>query len=155
MAHGGLRCLEYCEFRLVREALVEREVLLAAPPHLIRPMRLVLPHSPEQRPARLVRLGLFLYDSLGGRKHLPGTRTLDLRTAPEGKAVKPEFRKGFEYSDCCVYDVAALLVAEQWAATAEDILHRRTKHGLRLTAAAADAFAAWLTAHVATTHAAR
>ena len=79
LVHGGLRYLEYYEFRLVREALIEREVLLRAAPHIIWPMRFVLPHSPEQRPAWLVRLGLFLYDHLGGRKRLPPSRTLDLR----------------------------------------------------------------------------
>ena len=84
LVHGGLRYLEYYEFRLVREALIEREVLLAAAPHIIWPMRFVLPHSPDDRPAWLVRLGLFLYDNLGGRKKLPGTRTLDLRRDPEG-----------------------------------------------------------------------
>ncbi|HJT15424.1 MAG TPA: FAD-dependent oxidoreductase, partial [Dongiaceae bacterium] len=78
LVHGGLRYLEYYEFRLVREALVEREVLLDAAPHIIWPMRFVLPHSPEQRPAWLVRLGLFLYDHLGGRKKLPATRAIDL-----------------------------------------------------------------------------
>ena len=82
LMHGGLRYLEYYEFRLVREALIEREVLLAAAPHIIWPMRFVLPHSPEDRPAWLVRLGLFLYDHLGGRKRLPGTR--DAR--PEDRA---------------------------------------------------------------------
>ena len=86
LVHGGLRYLEYYEFRLVREALIEREVLLAAAPHIIRPMRFVLPHSPEQRPAWLIRLGLFLYDHIGGRKKLPGTRTLDLTEAPGGRA---------------------------------------------------------------------
>ena len=78
LVHGGLRYLEYYEFRLVREALIEREVLLNAASHIIWPMRFVLPHSPEDRPAWLVRLGLFLYDHLGGRKKLPGTRALDL-----------------------------------------------------------------------------
>ena len=75
LVHGGLRYLEYYEFRLVREALIEREVLLESAPHIIWPMRFVLPHSPTDRPAWLVRLGLFLYDHLGGRKRLPGTRT--------------------------------------------------------------------------------
>src|ERR1700677_1325120 len=72
LIHGGLRYLEYYEFRLVRESLTEREVLLRAAPHIIWPLRFVLPHSPEQRPAWLVRLGLLLYDHLGGRKRLPG-----------------------------------------------------------------------------------
>jgi glycerol-3-phosphate dehydrogenase len=78
LIHGGLRYLEHYEFRLVREALIEREVLLAAAPHIIWPLTFVLPHSPEQRPAWLVRLGLFLYDHLGGRKVLPGSSGVDL-----------------------------------------------------------------------------
>ena len=110
LVHGGLRYLEYYEFRLVREALIEREVLLRAAPHIIWPMRFVLPHSPEQRPAWLVRLGLVLYDHLGGRKQLPATRALDLHTAPEGKPVKPEFRKAFEYSDCWVDDARLVVL---------------------------------------------
>ena len=73
LIHGGLRYLEHREFRLVRESLIEREVLLRAAPHLVRPMTFVLPHSPEQRPAWLIRLGLFLYDHLGGRELLPGS----------------------------------------------------------------------------------
>ncbi|ORE94981.1 glycerol-3-phosphate dehydrogenase [Aurantimonas sp. 22II-16-19i] len=110
LVHGGLRYLEYYEFRLVREALSEREVLLRAAPHIIWPMRFVLPHSPEQRPAWLVRLGLFLYDHLGGRKRLPGTRSLDLRTAPEGAPIKDRFTKGFEYSDCWVDDARLVVL---------------------------------------------
>src|SRR5689334_639803 len=85
LVHGGLRYLEHYEFRLVREALIEREVLLAAAPHIIWPMCFVLPHSPQQRPAWLIRLGLLLYDHLGGRKKLPPTRRLDLSRASEGK----------------------------------------------------------------------
>ncbi len=110
LVHGGLRYLEYYEFRLVREALTEREVLLDAAPHIIWPMRFVLPHSPEQRPAWLIRLGLFLYDHLGGRKKLPGTRSLDLRTAPEGKPIKDGFTKAFEYSDCWVDDARLVVL---------------------------------------------
>ena len=109
LVHGGLRYLEYYEFRLVREALIEREVLLASAPHIIWPMRFVLPHSPQDRPAWLVRLGLFLYDHLGGRKRLPGTRTLDLRRDPEGQPIESRYTRGFEYSDCWVDD--ARLVA--------------------------------------------
>src|SRR5438132_7563338 len=97
--HGGLRYLEYYEFRLVHEALIEREVLLASAPHIIWPLRFVLPHSPGQRPAWLVRAGLFLYDHLGGRKRLPPSRSLDLSRAPEGTPLRPEFRRAFEYSD--------------------------------------------------------
>ncbi len=110
LVHGGLRYLEYYEFRLVREALIEREVLLESAPHIIWPMRFVLPHSPTDRPAWLVRLGLFLYDHLGGRKRLPGTRTLDLRRAPEGVPLKEQFRKGFEYSDCWVDDARLVVL---------------------------------------------
>jgi glycerol-3-phosphate dehydrogenase len=110
LVHGGLRYLEYYEFRLVREALIEREVLLRAAPHIIWPMRFVLPHSPEQRPAWLVRLGLFLYDHLGGRKILPPTRAIDLARDPVGKPIKPEFRRGFEYSDCWVDDARLVVL---------------------------------------------
>jgi glycerol-3-phosphate dehydrogenase len=102
--HGGLRYLEYYEFRLVREALVERETLLRAMPHISWPLRFVLPHRPHLRPAWMLRLGLFLYDHLGGRKILPATRTLDLRRDPAGQPLKPGFRKAFEYSDCWVQD---------------------------------------------------
>ncbi|WP_299735436.1 glycerol-3-phosphate dehydrogenase [uncultured Roseobacter sp.] len=110
LVHGGLRYLEYYEFRLVREALIEREVLLNAAPHIIWPMRFVLPHSPTDRPAWLVRLGLFLYDNLGGRKRLPGTRTLDLRRDPEGAPIKAQYTKGFEYSDCWVDDARLVVL---------------------------------------------
>lgn len=110
LVHGGLRYLEYYEFRLVREALIEREVLLRAAPHIIWPMRFVLPHSPQDRPAWLVRLGLFLYDNLGGRKKLPGTRTLDLRRDPEGAPLLDKYFKGFEYSDCWVDDARLVVL---------------------------------------------
>jgi glycerol-3-phosphate dehydrogenase len=110
LVHGGLRYLEYYEFRLVREALREREVLLAAAPHIIWPMRFVLPHSPEQRPAWMIRLGLFLYDHLGGRQRLPGSRRLDLRSAPEGRAIREEFPLAFEYSDCWVDDARLVVL---------------------------------------------
>jgi glycerol-3-phosphate dehydrogenase len=110
LVHGGLRYLEYYEFRLVREALIEREVLLKAAPHIIWPMRFVLPHSPQDRPAWLVRLGLFLYDHLGGRKKLPGTRVLNLRRDPEGAPILDQYRKGFEYSDCWVDDARLVVL---------------------------------------------
>jgi len=109
LIHGGLRYLEYYEFRLVREALIEREVLLRNAPHIIRPLTFVLPHEAALRPAWLVRLGLFLYDHLGGRKLLPASRGLNLRRDPAGKALKPSLTKGFSYSDCRVDD--ARLVA--------------------------------------------
>lgn len=104
LVHGGLRYLEYYEFKLVREALEERETLLAMAPHIIWPLRFVLPHAHATRPAWLVRLGLFLYDHLGGRKRLPGSRGLNLKSAPEGAALKPEYGKAFVYSDCWVDD---------------------------------------------------
>ena len=105
LIHGGLRYLEYYEFRLVREALMEREVLWRMAPHIIWPLRFVLPHHKGLRPAWLLRLGLFLYDHLGGRKLLPATRTLDLTSDVTGKPLKPgEYTKAFEYSDCWVED---------------------------------------------------
>ena len=116
LVHGGLRYLEYYEFRLVRHALIEREVLLNAAPHIIWPMRFVLPHSPEDRPAWLVRTGLFMYDHLGGRRKLPGTRTLDLWRDPEGAPILDRYRQGFEYSDCWVDD-ARLVVLNALDAT--------------------------------------
>ena len=102
--HGGLRYLEYYEFRLVREALVEREVLLRAMPHISWPLRFVLPHHDGLRPAWFLRLGLFIYDHLGGRRILPGTRSLDLAGEGAGRPLKSLYRKGFEYSDCWVQD---------------------------------------------------
>jgi glycerol-3-phosphate dehydrogenase len=110
LVHGGLRYLEYYEFRLVREALIEREVLLRAAPHIIWPLRFVLPHSREQRPAWMIRLGLMLYDHLGGRKLLPQSRRLDLSSELAGRALKPEFRTGFEYSDCWVDDARLVVL---------------------------------------------
>ncbi|MCI5084825.1 MAG: FAD-dependent oxidoreductase, partial [Rhodovulum sp.] len=119
--HGGLRYLEYFEFRLVREALIEREVLLNAMPHISWPMRFVLPYHKDmrfesdtptskllslfmpwmkgRRPAWLIRMGLFMYDHLGGRKILPGTTTVDLTNAPEGAPLQDRFSKAYEYSD--------------------------------------------------------
>ena len=102
--HGGLRYLEHYEFRLVREALVERETLLKAMPHIAWPLRFVLPHHKGLRPAWLLRLGLFIYDHLGGRKLLPPTRAVDLRRDPTGAPLKPDFIRAFEYSDCWVED---------------------------------------------------
>jgi glycerol-3-phosphate dehydrogenase len=104
LIHGGLRYLEYYEFRLVRESLKEREILLRAAPHIIWPLRFVLPYHSGLRPAWLIRAGLFLYDNIGGRKILPGTRKLDLTRDPAGLPLKPEFGSAFEYSDCWVED---------------------------------------------------
>ncbi|GAA4035629.1 glycerol-3-phosphate dehydrogenase [Parerythrobacter jejuensis] len=104
LVHGGLRYLEHYEFRLVRESLIERERLLALAPHIIWPLRFVLPHDSGLRPAWMLRLGLFLYDHLGGRKLLPPTRTIDLRQPPHGQFLQDRLVKGFEYSDCWVED---------------------------------------------------
>jgi len=104
LIHGGLRYLEYYEFRLVREALKEREVLLRAAPHIIWPLRFILPHHQGLRPAWLIRLGLFLYDHLGGRVLLPGTTSVNLQEDEAGNSLKHNYTKGFEYSDCWVMD---------------------------------------------------
>ncbi len=111
LIHGGLRYLEYLELRLVREALIEREVLLEAAPHIVWPMRFVMPQGPGGRSRWLVRLGLLLYDILGRRRRLPGTRTLDLARAPEGAPLKPDFRVAYEYSDCWVDDARLVVLA--------------------------------------------
>ena len=124
--HGGLRYLEFFEVRLVREALKERETLLRAMPHISWPMRFVLPYHKDmrfevntptskilslvmpwmrgRRPAWLIRFGLFLYDHLGGRKILPGTKTVDLAADPVGKPLQNRFAKAYEYSDCWIED---------------------------------------------------
>ncbi|NKB28996.1 MAG: glycerol-3-phosphate dehydrogenase [Rhodobacteraceae bacterium] len=124
--HGGLRYLEYLEFRLVREALIERENLLVAMPHIAWPMRFVLPYHKDmrfegetpvsrmlsvvmpwlkgRRPGAMIRAGLFLYDHLGGRKILPATKTLNLRSDPAGAPLQDQFVKAYEYSDCWIQD---------------------------------------------------
>ncbi|MEO1474972.1 MAG: glycerol-3-phosphate dehydrogenase [Pseudomonadota bacterium] len=104
LIHGGLRYLEYYDFALVRKALIEREVLLKSAPHIIWPMRFVLPQNNGTRPAWLVRLGLFLYDHLGGREILPGTKTLKRGKSPRLDPLKSEYARAFEYSDCWVED---------------------------------------------------
>ena len=104
LIHGGLRYLEQNEFRLVRKALKEREVLLRAAPHIIWPLRFVLPVDKGMRPAWLLRTGLFLYDHLGGRELLPATQTHDLRTSPLGAPLEDRLTRGFSYSDCWVED---------------------------------------------------
>jgi glycerol-3-phosphate dehydrogenase len=104
LVHGGLRYLEHLEFRLVRESLIERERLLAIAPHIIWPLRFVLPHDAGLRPRWMLRLGLFLYDHIGGRKLLPPTRSLDLREAPHADILEDRLTRGWEYSDCWVED---------------------------------------------------
>jgi len=110
LIHGGLRYLEHYEFRLVAEALSEREVLWAMAPHIIRPLRFVLPHHRELRPAWMIRLGLALYDHLGGRRLLPKSRSLDLTRDTAGAPLRREFRRGFEYSDCQVDDARLVVL---------------------------------------------
>lgn len=127
LIHGGLRYLEHYEFRLVREALKEREVLWAAAPHIIWPLRFVLPHQKGQRPAWLLRLGLFIYDHLGGRKLLPPTVTRDLRSDRMGKALKAGFSKAFEYSDCWVDDARLVALNAQDAADRGAVIRTRTQ----------------------------
>lgn len=147
--HGGLRYLEFFEFRLVREALIEREVLLRAMPHISWPMRFVLPFQTDmrfeadtptskllsfflpwmkgRRPAWLIRFGLFLYDNLGGRKILPGTKTLDLRSGPEGKPLVNKLKKAFEYSDCWVEDSRLVVLNARDAQEKGAEIHVNTK----------------------------
>ncbi|MEE4314522.1 MAG: glycerol-3-phosphate dehydrogenase [Desulfofustis sp.] len=125
LIHGGLRYLEYYEFRLVREALREREVLLTAAPHIIWPLRFILPHHRGLRPAWLIRLGLFLYDHIGGRKLLPKTKKIDLRRDIAGTVLKPGYRLAFEYSDCWVLDSRLVILnAMDGAARGADIRTR-------------------------------
>ncbi len=147
--HGGLRYLEYFEFRLVREALIEREILLRAMPHIAWPMRFVLPYHKDmrfegdtptskllwvvmpwmrgRRPAWLVRLGLFLYDHMGGRKILPATTLVDLRHGPEGAPLKDRFRHAYEYSDCWVEDSRLVVLNARDAAARGARIMVRTK----------------------------
>jgi glycerol-3-phosphate dehydrogenase len=110
LIHGGLRYLEQFEFRLVAEALAEREVLLKIAAHLVRPVRFIMPHVPQLRPRWMIRTGLFLYDHLGRRTRLPGSYAVRLDRPPYAAGLKPEYRHGFVYSDCCVDD-ARLVVA--------------------------------------------
>jgi glycerol-3-phosphate dehydrogenase len=115
LIHGGLRYLEQYEFRLVAEALSEREVLLNIAPHLVAPLSFVMPHVPELRPRWMIRAGLYLYDHLGRHTRLPGSRGVDLRTTAYGSGLRPDLTKGFVYSDCRVDD-ARLVVANALSA---------------------------------------
>lgn len=127
LIHGGLRYLEYYEFRLVREALKEREVLLRAAPHIIWPLRFILPHHKGLRPYWMIRIGLFLYDNLGGRKLLPGTSIVDLTRDEAGTPLKKLFTKGFEYSDCWVIDSRLVVLNAMDAAEKGADIRTRTK----------------------------
>jgi glycerol-3-phosphate dehydrogenase len=128
LIHGGLRYLEHREFRLVRESLSEREVLWAMAPHIVWPLRFVLPHHRAMRPAWLLRLGLFLYDHIGGRKRLPPTRTLDLASDQAGAPLKPGlFARGFEYSDCWVDDARLVVLNARDAADRGAVIRTRTR----------------------------
>jgi glycerol-3-phosphate dehydrogenase len=127
LIHGGLRYLEHYKFRLVREALLEREVIWGIAPHIVWPLRFVLPHHSGLRPGWLLRIGLFLYDNLGGRKRLPGTRTLDLTTDPAGQPLKKVFRRGFEYSDCWVEDSRLVVLNARDAAERGAAVRTRTR----------------------------
>jgi glycerol-3-phosphate dehydrogenase len=110
LIHGGLRYLEYYEFGLVRKALLEREVLLKSAPHIMRPLRFVMPHDPSMRPAWMIRLGVFLYDHLARREVLPGSQAIDLRRHETGTPLKPHFRTGFVYSDGWVDDARLVVL---------------------------------------------
>lgn len=127
LVHGGLRYLEHYEFNLVRKALKEREVLLRAAPHIIWPMRFVLPVDEGMRPAWLLRLGLFLYDHLGGRDILPGTKSVNLRRDPRGDPLQKRLKKGFAYSDCWVEDARLVALTARDAAVRGAEIRTRTE----------------------------
>lgn len=127
LIHGGLRYLEYYEFNLVRKALKEREVLWKLAPHIAWPMRFILPHHKDLRPAWLLRLGLFLYDHIGGRKLLPATRTVRLDEGEFSRGLNSRFRKGFEYSDCWVEDARLVVLNARDAARRGATILTRTR----------------------------
>ncbi|MBL6931890.1 MAG: glycerol-3-phosphate dehydrogenase [Rhodospirillales bacterium] len=135
LIHGGLRYLEHYEFKLVRESLREREVLWAMAPHIIHPLRFVLPHAKGLRPVWLIRLGLFLYDHLGGRDRLPGSHFVDLSVDAAGSPLHSSFTRGFEYSDCWVDDSRLVVLNARDAADKGAEIHTRcevsaaTRHG--------------------------
>ncbi|MCX7691820.1 MAG: glycerol-3-phosphate dehydrogenase, partial [Tepidimonas taiwanensis] len=151
LIHGGLRYLEYGEFGLVRKALAEREVLLRVAPHLIAPMRFVMPHDPGMRPAWMIRLGLWLYDHLARREVLPASRAIDLRRDPAGAALQPGWRRGFAYADGWVDDARLVVLNARDAADRRaTVLTRtrctalqRTRDGWRATLQPRDGGPAW------------
>ena len=125
LIHGGLRYLEQYAFRLVRESLLERELLWGLAPHIIRPLEFVLPHAEATRPRWMVRLGLLLYDHLGGRKRLPASRGVKLAGRPYGAGLRPDIANGFVYADCRVDDARLVaLLAVDAAARGADIRTR-------------------------------
>lgn len=127
LVHGGLRYLEQYAFRLVREGLAEREVLMGIAPHLVRPLRFVMPHQERLRPAWMIRAGLFLYDRLGGRSRtLPGSRSVDFSRGHLGSGLKPTIRKGFAYSDCRVDDARLVIANARDAADRGALILTRT-----------------------------
>jgi len=154
LIHGGLRYLEQYEFGLVHEALAEREVLLRTAPHLVRPMRFVMPHVPELRPAWMIRAGLFLYDYLARRHTLPGSESVSLRASRYGAGLKPDLVKGFVYSDCWVDDARLVVATARAAADAGGVVlprtacvaARRDARGWRATLSGADGAHAEVTA---------
>lgn len=125
LIHGGLRYLEHYEFALVREALSEREVLWGIAPHIIWPMRFILPHRPGLRPRWLLRLGLFLYDHIGGRKLLPSAQSVTLASHPAGAPLKPAYTRAFAYSDCWVDDARLVVLNARDAADRGADIHTR------------------------------
>ena len=127
LIHGGLRYLEHYKFRLVHEALIEREVLWRAAPHIISQLRFVLPHHRSLRPWLFIRVGLFMYDHMGGRKLLPPTKVLDLTKDAAGVPLKPEFRRAFEYSDCWADDSRLVVLTARDAAERGADIRTRTK----------------------------
>jgi glycerol-3-phosphate dehydrogenase len=127
LIHGGLRYLEFCEFRLVREALTEREVLLNSAPHIIWPLRFVLPHHKGLRPWPIIRLGLFIYDHLGGRRIIKKTRSINLGKDPAGAPLKPIYSRAFEYSDCWVEDARLVALTARDAADRGAEIRTRTE----------------------------
>jgi len=127
LIHGGLRYLEQYDFGLVREALKEREVLWAMAPHIVKPLRFVLPYQKGLRPRWMLRAGLFLYDHIGGRKKLPATKTINLGKHAAGKPLRPGYGTGFEYSDCWVDDARLVLLNARDAADKGASINTRTK----------------------------
>jgi glycerol-3-phosphate dehydrogenase len=126
LVHGGLRYLEHGQFRLVRESLAERQVLLRTAPHLVRPLRFVLPLGPGSRPRWLLRAGLYLYDRLGGAGGLPGAAALDLRQDPAGTPLRQGVRRGFAYWDCRTDDARLTILSARDAALRGAAIRTRT-----------------------------